>query len=108
MKQNPKYFWKFINDRKNKNALPSLLTLDSTVADSGSDVVNLFAKYFFEAFSNTQQPLNYSPINIDNIDNKNITSTLHINSLTLTELDVLNMISTLNKNSSIGPDHDLR
>lgn len=104
IKQNPKYFWKFINNRKNKNALPSLLTLDSTVVDNGNDIVNLFAKYFFEAFSNTQQPLNYPPINIDNIDSKNTNSTLHINSLTLTELDVLNMISTLNKNSSIGPD----
>jgi len=42
IRQNPKYFWKFINNRINNKTQPSLLTLDSNIADNGTDIVNLF------------------------------------------------------------------
>lgn len=74
--------------------MPNVLTLDSTTTDNGTDIVNLLGKYFFNAYSNSQQP-NIFSININ---------TENLNSLILTEFYVLNMITSLNSNASIGLD----
>jgi hypothetical protein len=50
VKLNPKSFWKYVNNRRNNNSIPNLLTLDTTSADNGYDIVNLFAKYFFKNY----------------------------------------------------------
>jgi len=100
IKNNPKYFWKFINMLTHTDALPCSLPLDATVADNGTDIVELFGKYFSDAYCTPQSSSSPSSI----FDNSNSNSTLNLNYITLTELDVLNMISDLKLSSTTGPD----
>lgn len=57
IKNNPKYFWSFIKNVTNNNALPKSL-----------DIVNVFVKYFSDSYSNVQQPPNSSSLNINKIN----------------------------------------
>lgn len=65
-------------------------------ADSGQEIVNLFADYFIDSYSKLNAPHTTPPNSINN--------TLLLNSLIITNSEVFNMISSLNLFSSIGPD----
>jgi hypothetical protein len=86
IRNNLKYFWSFIKNVTNNNALPKSLSLDTTVVNNGTDIVNVFAKYFSNSYSNVQQPPNSSLLNINKI---NLNSDINLNSIAFTELDVL-------------------
>lgn len=101
IRNNPKYFWSFIKNSNNDNALPQSLYLDTAVVNNGTDIVNLFAKYFSDAYSIVNYPLNSSSLNTDNI---NLNSNSNINSISFTEIDVLNLISNLKLSNNPGPD----
>lgn len=66
-----------------------------------SDIVELFGKYFSDAYCNSSQPSNLPSLISDN---SKLNSTLNLNCITLTELDVFNMISDLKLSSTTGPD----
>lgn len=53
IKHNPKEFWKFVNNRRDKNAIPKIVNFDSVSADNGQDIVNLVASYFSKAYCNS-------------------------------------------------------
>lgn len=50
-------FWKFVNDSKSSNKLPSRMFLDNRVAIDGSSVVGLFADHFSNVYSAARYPL---------------------------------------------------
>ncbi|KAL4107986.1 hypothetical protein QTP88_018251 [Uroleucon formosanum] len=89
IKNNPKYFWSFIKNVTNNNALPKSLSLDTTVVDNGTDIVNVFAKYFSDSYSNIQHPPNSSSLNINKI---NLNSDINLNSISFTELDLTHLL----------------
>lgn len=56
IKNDPKFFWKFINNLNVNNTLPRSLSLDATVANNCTDIVELFGKYFCDAYCKPSQP----------------------------------------------------
>lgn len=89
-------------NRRNNNSIPSLPTLDTTLADNGQDIVKLFAKFFFK---NYPQPDNLTPIApcLNNSFNSN--HSFSFSSTLFTEVDVLNELTTLPINFKVGPDN---
>jgi hypothetical protein len=81
--------------------LPKSLSLYTTVVNNGIDIVNVFAKYFSNSYSNVQQPPNSSLLIINKI---NLNSDINLNSISCTELDVFNLIFNIKLNSNVGPD----
>lgn len=59
------------------------------IADNSTGIANLFAKFFSDAFSDTNHLINPSLLFYNNI---NLNSSFNLNTITLIELDVYNMI----------------
>lgn len=92
VKLNLKSFWKYINNRRNNNSIPNLLTLDTMSADNGQDIVNLFAKFFFKNYPQPDKPITFVPCLNNSLSSNHSFS---FTSLLLTEVDVLNELTTL-------------
>lgn len=50
IKLNPKYFWYFINSKRNSSGFPSKMFFDDKVSSSTSEIVDMFADYFSSNF----------------------------------------------------------
>ncbi|XP_053692173.1 uncharacterized protein LOC128740635 [Sabethes cyaneus] len=50
LKNNPKLFWAFVNDKRKESGLPSTMFLGEEHADSVDSICNLFAKHFSSVF----------------------------------------------------------
>jgi len=102
LKLNPKSFWKYVNNRRNNNFIPNFVTLDTMSADNGHDIVNLFAKFFFKNYPQPDKSITYVPCLNNSLSSNHSFS---FSSLLLTEVDVLNELSTLPINFNVGPDN---
>lgn len=51
LKQNPKSFWKFINEKRSEHGLPTNMFLGETTANSTEAKCNLFADHFSSVFN---------------------------------------------------------
>lgn len=96
---NPKYFWKFVKDRKQRNDLPNTMHLNNYKANNSSDIAELFKTYFSSVYtSNQASPIDYlhnTSFNKDTIDFSSC-------SFSVTEMfDALNKLSF---NTKVGPD----
>ncbi|XP_063907420.1 uncharacterized protein LOC135125696 [Zophobas morio] len=47
---NPKFFWKFIRDKRNNDMIPNEMCLNQEVAKGGKQIPDLFAKYFSSVY----------------------------------------------------------
>ena len=91
---NDRNFWSFVNSRKNE--YPNNFYYDNKNTCDSNDIVNLFAEFFSNVFSETNLPdfqTNYNPI-IDDI----------ISSIIVTDEDVKRAINKLKEHNSAGPD----
>ena len=93
---NPKFFWQFVQVQRNQGAIPKIMHLESSRADDGLAIANLFATHFSSipvnpAFTNCEtRPLLVNNLNI---------SSIHISATV-----VKKELSTLDVNTGAGPD----
>lgn len=52
LKSKPKRFWRHVNDQRKESGLPSTMTDGSIMADSTTDIANLFRTQFSNVFTN--------------------------------------------------------
>ena len=94
---NPKYFWKFFNDKKPKNHLPNLMQFNDKEASNGLSIVDMFNEYFSSLYTSPLTNPNYKhnfPSSIPNIYNIDISL-----------MDIFNELDNLNINLYPGPDN---
>lgn len=97
IKLNPKFFWKFINDKKPNHNLPNLMIFNNEEAEGGQTIVNIFGKYFSSVYT---QPLPNSSFKPNPINTLN-----SICNLQISLMDVFNELNNINLNLCSGPDN---
>ena len=93
---NPKYFWKFVNDRKKSRGIPNEMSLFHTFANGGENISNLFAKFFSSVYvidDNSNSDFNFS------LDGEVCDSGLNVNLA-----EIFEYISQLKSSCNPGPD----
>ena len=100
LRRNPKSFWKFMNEKRKTNGLPTTMFHDSKVAESRSAICNLFADHFSHVFAadtadehSINMALRFVPNDV--IDVRNISFSVE---------DVLSAIKKLKPSVATGPD----
>lgn len=95
--KNPKHFWKYFkNKKKGESSLPGSMKLNGTVANSGSEIANLFANHFSSIYTVSTNciPVPYQP-------NSNIPQ---FSKLKIFEADVLKKLKKIDPQKGAGPD----
>lgn len=100
LKQNPKRFWSFVNDKRKESGLPAQMVLGDHSASTPEDICNLFAQQFSGVFASgrasaqeVQKALQFVPENVCDIT---ITS--------FTQNEVEDAMKQLKSSVSPGPD----
>lgn len=96
IKSDIKSFWKFCNEKRGVNGIPSTVTHGDTSAGSGQEIVDMFANYFESVYIPDDQ--NFARI-LDPIDNP-----INLNNITISLQDVSTAIQKLNVKKGAGPD----
>jgi len=86
----------------NNNSIPNLLTLDTTSADNGYDIVNLLTKFFFKNYHHTDKLTTFVPRFNNSLSSNH---SFLFSSISLTEVDVLNELTVLPINFNVVPDN---
>ncbi|KAJ8982416.1 hypothetical protein NQ317_017218 [Molorchus minor] len=92
---NPKGFWKYLNDKRSTFNLPSEMFLDDCSTSNAKEIVDLFAKFFSTVYTTD----NYDSHHNSNNSNHNLIS---LNNLSL--IDIYNKISKIPSKLTAGPD----
>ncbi|KAJ8949761.1 hypothetical protein NQ317_017998 [Molorchus minor] len=92
---NPKGFWKYLNDKRSTFNLPSEMFLDDCSTSNAEEIVDLFAKFFSTVYITD----NYDSHHNSNNSNHNLIS---LNNLSL--IDIYNKISKIPSKLTAGPD----
>ena len=50
-------FWKYVRDKRGSNGYPGSMFLGNEYAESGQDIVNLFAKFFSTVYDGSLCPI---------------------------------------------------
>ncbi|XP_055316126.1 uncharacterized protein LOC129575914 [Sitodiplosis mosellana] len=95
IKSNPKHFWRFVNDRRKRSEIPSIVEYNNQTAISDASKAELFANFFESQY-----------IPSDDIDLDNLLSECGDNAfdIELNEADVLKALLSINVNKGAGPD----
>ena len=93
IKHNSRNFWKFISNKKRTDtAIPHYLHYNGDSAHNGSDICNLFAKYFGDVYV---QPTKHSGLTFEKIPSPDGL---------ISESQLLRYINDLKPNRCAGPD----
>ena len=92
---NPKNFWKFVNQNRKESGLPSSMTDGYTFAESGQDIMNLFAKHFQSV---------YRPASLLNGSQHSTDDNMLMSNVTLYKNKVLLVLRSIDCNKGAGPD----
>ena len=90
---NSKQFWRFVSTKNKNSSIPNIMYHKNDSAE-GSDICNLFAKYFGQAFQPYDQ-VYYKSHNLNNYSNQNFV---------ITEEEIFTAMSNLDENKGGGPD----
>jgi hypothetical protein len=60
LSNNPKSFWKFVQNRQKINIIPNNITYGTSIANNIDETVNMFKSYFESVFSPTNKSIIYS------------------------------------------------
>lgn len=102
IKNNPKYFWSYLKDKRGgSSTYPTSLTDGKTLATNGTDICNLFAKYFSSVYSITPE-FNFSDAN--NLFDQLVNNGDCFSSLYLDKPSIYKKIKTLNTSKGPGSD----
>ena len=96
LKKNPKSFWKFVNDNKKNNSIPTLLYSNDSAITTIKDKCDLFADFFQSVYKQ------YPPVPPE--DHASTENLFEVNDLTPTEDEVLSALLKLKTNKGGGPD----
>ena len=96
LKKSPRSFWKFVNDNKKKNSIPTLLYSHDTTISTTKDKCDLFADFFQTVYKQ------YEPVPAE--DHASTENLFEVNDLTPTEEEVLSALLKLDTNKGGGPD----
>lgn len=91
----PRYFWKFVNDKKKTYNLPSCVTYNGFSSSSSNEIVNLFSDYFSTVYDDTI---------VNQIPHYTHDNTVDICSYTVEIKEVIDLVLTLPYKLSYGPD----
>lgn len=94
LKSDPKTFWRFVNEKRKINGIPTSMSLNDKHGESPKDVANLFAEHFESVYvedSGTEFQFQ--------VDQK-----LDFNSIDLSVEEVHKGLLDLNRNKPAGPD----
>lgn len=92
---NPKHFWRFVNGRRNRNDIPSVVKFDGECADSDLAKSKLFANFF------EKQYVQGADIDLDVILDDCTEDALNV---IIEEHDVRKAIESINMRKGPGPD----
>lgn len=92
---NVKKFWSFINEKRKSKGIPAQLFLDDKVANTGTEIVNLFASFFKSTYSNTQTPTTLVQANSEPV----------LDSIYIPFNSIKKSLINLNVNKGSGPDN---
>lgn len=91
----PRNFWKFINDKKKSYTLPAQMFYEDSVADNSSDIVNSFATYFSTV---------YSKESVNQIPHYSFSKTVDVTSYTVDIKEIIDLTLSLPWKLTSGPD----
>lgn len=99
IKSNPKFFWRYINDKKsNKSGLPREMKLGDTQASNKRDICNLFADFFKSVY----QPQISQPLPEYNVSH--FSNSVSLNTVLISPDIVFKKLIGLNDSYCLGPD----
>jgi hypothetical protein len=96
IKNNPKYFLKFLKTKNSRNSIPNNVNYNKVTVDNGQDIVNLFGKFFSDV---------YKKLLLIIPDIHTIESPFCINNFELSLVDIFCELDNLKSNFSINPDN---
>lgn len=98
LRENPRSFWKYINDKRSNHSLPSALFYNDRSGSNCHDIANLFSDFFQTVYTNNQNSSYPSHEINDTNTSTNITSSK------ISKMDIFNGISGLPNKLTFGPD----
>lgn len=98
LREDPRSFWKYINDKRSSHSLPSALYYGVRSASNGHDIANLFKDFFQTVYTVNSNSSHCLPNIIDTNSSTNITSSV------ILKIDIFNEISGLPNKLTSGPD----
>lgn len=91
--ENPKQFWKIVNQRRGTSGIPRIMSYGSERSDNSLRSANLFASFFKSVFTNDTVPIPEGPSGNELCD------------VTLTADELVTELRRLNINKGAGPDN---
>lgn len=98
---NPKFFWKFIKEKRNQSIIPTEILHNDSLISDGSEIVSLFKEHFASVYSSRSSNIN---INLINQNPQSSSNHFIINIDTITNDDIRNAIKTIKANFNSGID----
>lgn len=95
IKSDPKHFWRFVNDRRKRNELPSVIEYNNETASTDESKAQLFAEYFKNQYTTCDG------IDLDELLNECSNDPFEIE---ISEPDVLKALQSMKVNKGSGPD----
>lgn len=96
IKNDPKKFWRFINDKKNSHTLPNTMFYNSKISDSPSSITNDFSSFFESSFVRSSQK--------STAETDLFPTQCPLDLRKFTEQEVFNILKKLKPKSIVGPD----
>ena len=100
LRENPKRFWSFVNEKRKQHGLPSSMFLKNNVSDNNQTTCDLYARHFSSVFNTTSASVTQISEVLQNVP-EGIIDFGHIE---FCEADIKAGISKLKASSSVGPD----
>ncbi|XP_031637856.1 uncharacterized protein LOC116350250 [Contarinia nasturtii] len=95
IKSNPKYFWRFVNDRRKRSDIPAIVEYNNEIANTETSKAELFADFFENQYTQSDS------IDLDQLLDEcgDLSFDIEIN-----EHDVLRALQSINVSKGAGPD----
>lgn len=97
--EDPKSFWKYINDKRSSHNLPSSLSYSNREATSGQEIANLFRDFFQTVYT-----VNHDPADFSHVVARDMNLGNNINCTSIPMVDIFEEISNVPNKLSSGPD----
>lgn len=94
---NPKNFWSHVKSSNTSQGIPKCMYFEELKASNGTEIANLFSKYFSSVFSKPSDPLTLDPTDVGN-------HTSNISNIEVTREIVLKYLKEIDTNKGAGPD----
>ena len=97
IRDDPKKFWNFINNKRKSNGYPTLMKYNEEKSDNDKEIANYFKKFFESVY---QDPISFNTEDFEHIPS----SQLSISDIKISQKDIIKAIKSLDMNKGAGPD----